>query len=64
MGQPLSMDLRKRLLAVIDAGMSCRSAALQFGVAPSTAMPVACAAARDRELCLQAPGWRYPVTPC
>ena len=38
MGQPLSMDLRTRLLAAIDAGMSCRSAAVRFGVAPSTAI--------------------------
>ena len=38
MGQPLSMDLRSRLLGAIDAGMSCRSAAARFGVAPSTAI--------------------------
>lgn len=38
MGQPLSMDLRRRLLAAVDAGMSCRSAAARFGVAPSTAI--------------------------
>ncbi len=38
MGQPLSMDLRSRVLAAIDAGMSCRSAAARFGVAPSTAI--------------------------
>ena len=38
MGQPLSMDLRSRLLAAIDGGMSCRSAAARFGVAPSTAI--------------------------
>ena len=38
MGQPLSMDLRTRLLAAIDAGMSCRAAAGRFGVAPSTAI--------------------------
>ncbi len=37
MGQPLSLDLRTRLLAAIDAGMSCRAAA-RFGVAPSTAI--------------------------
>lgn len=37
MGQPLSMDLRGRLLAAIDAGMSYRAAAARFGVAPSTA---------------------------
>lgn len=38
MGQPLSMDLRSRLLAAIDGGMSCRAAASRFGVAPSTAI--------------------------
>ena len=38
MGQPLSMDLRSRLLAAIDGGMSCRAAAVRFGVAPSTAI--------------------------
>ena len=38
MGQPLSMDLRARLLAAIDGGMSCRGAAARFGVAPSTAI--------------------------
>jgi transposase len=32
------MDLRSRLLAAVDAGMSCRSAAARFGVAPSTAI--------------------------
>jgi transposase len=32
------MDLRVRLLAAIDEGMSCRSAAARFGVAPSTAI--------------------------
>jgi transposase len=38
MGQPLSMDLRSRLLAAIDGGMSRRGAAARFGVAPSTAI--------------------------
>ena len=38
MGQPLSMDLRTRLLSAIDGGMSCRSAAVRFGVAPSMAI--------------------------
>jgi transposase len=32
------MDLRTRLLAAIDAGMSRRAAADRFGVAPSTAI--------------------------
>lgn len=31
MGQPLSMDLRSRLLAAIDDGLSCRAAAARFG---------------------------------
>jgi transposase len=38
MGQPISMDLRSRLSAAIDDGMSCRAAAARFGVAPSTAI--------------------------
>ena len=38
MGQPLSIDLRSRVLAAIDDGMSCRSAAARFGVAASTAI--------------------------
>ncbi len=38
MAQALSMDLRARLLAAIDGGMSCRGAAARFGVAPSTAI--------------------------
>lgn len=37
MGQPLSMDLRTRLLSAIDAGISHRSAVVRFGVAPSMA---------------------------
>jgi transposase len=32
------MDLRVRLLAAIDGGMSCRAAAARFGIAPSTAI--------------------------
>lgn len=38
MGHPLSMDLRVRLLAAVDGGLSCRAAAARFGVAPSTAI--------------------------
>lgn len=38
MGHPVSMDLRWRLLAAIDDGLSCRAAAARFGVAPSTAI--------------------------
>jgi transposase len=36
MSKPLSMDLRSRALAAVDAGMSRRGAAERFGVAPST----------------------------
>ena len=35
---PLSNDLRKRVINAVDNGMSCRSAAKQFGIAPSTAI--------------------------
>lgn len=38
MGHALSMDLRVRLLAAIEGGLSCRAAAARFGVAPSTAI--------------------------
>lgn len=34
----LSMDLRVRVLAAVDEGLSCRAAAVRFGVAPSTAI--------------------------
>lgn len=38
MGKPLSMDLRARVIAAIDAGMSRRAAAVRYGIAPSTAI--------------------------
>jgi transposase len=38
MAQSLSMDLRLRLFAAVDDGMSCRGASARFGVAPSTAI--------------------------
>ncbi|WP_409592370.1 hypothetical protein [Sphingobium sp.] len=38
MAHTLSMDLRTRLLAAIDGGLSCRAASARFGVAPSTAI--------------------------
>lgn len=38
MGQQLSMDLRRRLLAAIDGGNSCQVVAERLGVAPSTAI--------------------------
>jgi transposase len=36
MGKPLSMDLRARALAAVDAGMSRRAAAQRFGVGVSS----------------------------
>src|SRR3954469_24340822 len=36
MGKPLSMDLRGRALAAVDAGMSRRAAAGRFGVSVSS----------------------------
>jgi transposase len=38
MGKPYSVDLRKRVVAAIEAGMSRNQAARQFGVAISTAI--------------------------
>lgn len=38
MPEPLSKDLRKRLVSAVDGGQSRRSAAQRFGVAASTAI--------------------------
>ncbi len=38
MTKPLSLDLRQRLIAAIEAGLSCRAAAARFSVAPSSAV--------------------------
>ena len=38
MTRPLSNDLRERLIAAVDGGISRRSAAKRFGVAASTAI--------------------------
>ncbi len=36
MVKPLSFDLRTRIKAAVEGGMSCRAAARRFGVSPST----------------------------
>lgn len=46
MGKPLSVDLRKRIVAEVELGNSCRVAAVRFGVAVSTAV---CLQARYEE---------------
>ena len=38
MGKPYSLDLRKRVVAAIEGGMSRNQAAKRFGVAISTAI--------------------------
>jgi transposase len=38
MPKPLSYDLRARVLAAVDGGLSCRQAAERFGVSPSSAI--------------------------
>jgi transposase len=38
MARALSIDLRKRVLAAVDGGMSCRKAADRFGVSASSAI--------------------------
>ena len=36
MAKPFSMDLRERVVAAVEAGLSCRQAAARFGVGVST----------------------------
>jgi transposase-like protein len=38
MPKPYSNDLRERVVKAVEAGQSCRSAALRFGVSPSSAI--------------------------
>jgi transposase len=38
MPKPLSFDLRSRVLAAVDGGLSCRQAAERFGVSASSAI--------------------------
>ena len=38
MATALSNDLRKRVLAAVDGGMSCRQAAERFGVSAASAI--------------------------
>jgi len=38
MANGLSVDLRKRVVAAVDDGMSCRQAAIRFGVSASSAI--------------------------
>ena len=38
MPKPLSFDLRSRVLAAVDAGLSCRQASARFGVSASSAI--------------------------
>ena len=47
MAKALSIDLRERLLAAVDAGLSCRQAAQRFGVSVSSAIRW-CARRRER----------------
>ena len=38
MPKPLSYDLRSRVLVAIDEGLSCRQAAVRFGVSAASAI--------------------------
>jgi len=38
MAKPLSFDLRSRVLAAVDGGLSCRQAAQRFGISASSAI--------------------------
>ena len=51
MATALSMDLRLRVLAAIDAGASCRQAAARFGVSPASAIRWAQLRRRQGDAC-------------
>jgi len=38
MTRPRPNDLRQRVILAVEAGVSCRTAANRFGIAPSTAI--------------------------
>jgi transposase len=38
MSKALSLDLRERVIAAIDGGLSCRAAAARFGVSAASAI--------------------------
>jgi transposase len=38
MALALSFDLRRRVVAAVEDGVSCRAVAVRFGIAPSTAI--------------------------
>ena len=73
MGKPLSMDLRARALAAVDAGMSRRVAARRFGVGVSSVIrwgegPVRHRfedrperSVRNRQSCAEGPGRRHAL---
>ena len=62
MGQPLSMYLRRRLLAAIDDGIVAvrQRPSLAWRPWPRS---VACTAARDRQPYPEASGWRHALAP-
>lgn len=56
MAAALSMDLRLRVLAAIDAGASCRQAAARFGISPASAIRWAQRRRRQGDVCPQKQG--------
>ncbi|WP_367179600.1 helix-turn-helix domain-containing protein, partial [uncultured Sphingomonas sp.] len=38
MGRALSRDLRERVVAAVESGLSCRAAAVRFGVSAASAI--------------------------
>lgn len=51
MATALSMDLRLRVLAAIEAGASCRQAAARFGISPASAIRWAQLQRRQGDVC-------------
>ena len=67
MTRPLSYDLRDRIVAAVEQGMSCRAAAARFGVARPRRPSHSCAAGgrperkrQDRRAAIAAPSASRP----
>ena len=61
MGRGLSQDLRDRVVAAIDGGMSCRGAAVRFGVSAASAIGWRQLSLRHGTPAAKAPRWRSAV---
>ena len=61
MARALSIDLRRRVIAAIVGGLSCRQAAERFGVSPSTAIRWDAEYPGQRQYCAETAGRRSQI---